>query len=199
MKNEIIKKLYNEYELTKDDVYQHKHYNIITRAGIEKIQAKAKIVIDYQVIKCEHDYCAIKATSDNVQTFGSAKYGGKVQNENGKWVDQGTTSSWYVLEIAEKRAMARLVLKVTGFYSHGFFSEDESDDFKKDAPVQKKVEAQVKKTDEKVERKRINKNDHPRMWQKIINRLNDGITIETVEKNFILTDLQKKELLESMI
>ena len=43
----------------------------------------------------------------------------------------GNTNSWYVMEMAEKRAMSRLVLKQTGMYELGFFSEDESEDFKK--------------------------------------------------------------------
>ena len=39
--------------------------------------------------------------------------------------------SWYVLEMAEKRAMSRAVLKMTGFYELGVFSEDESEEFKR--------------------------------------------------------------------
>ena len=33
--------------------------------------------------------------------------------------------------MAEKRALSRAVLKVTGFYELGVFGEDESDDFKR--------------------------------------------------------------------
>ena len=43
----------------------------------------------------------------------------------------GTTNSWYVAEMAEKRAMSRAVLKLTGFYELGVFGEDESESFKK--------------------------------------------------------------------
>ena len=43
----------------------------------------------------------------------------------------GNCSSWYVAEMAEKRAMSRAVLKLTGFYELGIFGEDESDSFKK--------------------------------------------------------------------
>jgi hypothetical protein len=43
----------------------------------------------------------------------------------------GNTNSHYVLEMAEKRAMSRLVLKQTGFYELGVFGEDESEEFKK--------------------------------------------------------------------
>jgi hypothetical protein len=37
----------------------------------------------------------------------------------------------YPVETAEKRAKARAVLQITGFYSEGVFSEDESEDFKR--------------------------------------------------------------------
>ena len=136
MQRDKIAKLYEKYELTKDDVFKHKHYLIITRQGIDKIQAKEKMFIEYDVIKCEPEFCVVlaKATKGdaNIQTFGSAKYGGKVQNpDTKKWIEKGNTTSWYVMEIAEKRAMSRAVLKLTGFYELGVFGEDESEDFKK--------------------------------------------------------------------
>jgi len=37
----------------------------------------------------------------------------------------------YTVAMAEKRAMSRIVLKLSGFYENGFFGEDESDDFKR--------------------------------------------------------------------
>ena len=42
MNIEKLTALYKKYELTKDDVYKHQHYIIITRSGIDKIQAKEK-------------------------------------------------------------------------------------------------------------------------------------------------------------
>lgn len=131
MNREELGKLYKQYELTPDDVFKHKHYTIITRSGIEKIALIAGIDVNYKVIKCEKDFCVVKAYNEEMETFGSALYGGKVQNEAGKWVDTGTTTSWYVMEIAEKRALSRLILKSTGFYSAGAMGEDESEDFKK--------------------------------------------------------------------
>jgi len=135
MNKEKLTILYRKYELTKDDVYKHKHYLIITRQGVDKIQAKEKIFISYEAIKVDKDFCVVKAkaTKENatIETFGSAKYGGKKQNEQGKWVEIGNTTTWYVMEMAEKRAMSRAVLKLTGFYELGVFSEDESEDFKK--------------------------------------------------------------------
>tara|TARA_B110000467_G_C18202958_1_gene412903 strand:- start:3 stop:437 length:435 start_codon:yes stop_codon:yes gene_type:complete len=124
-RNKLVE-LYKKYELTKDDVYKHKMYVIITRQGIEKIQAKEKIVISYEVIKCETNFAVIKAVAvkENmtIETFGSAL--------KGEGYKDGNCQSWYVAEMAEKRALSRSVLKLTGFYELGVFGEDESDDFK---------------------------------------------------------------------
>lgn len=120
---EKIKLLYEKYELSKEDVFKHKHYLILTRSGIDKIQAIEKMVINYEVIVCKETFAVVKASTDSLQTFGSAL--------KGDTYDKGNTNSWYVMEMAEKRAMSRIVLKTTGFYELGFFSEDESDEFKK--------------------------------------------------------------------
>jgi hypothetical protein len=125
MKTELLKEKYIKYNLTKDDVFKHQHYIIITRSGIEKIMAIEDIGMIFDVIKCEKDFCVVKAQASKaeteIQTFGSALKGD---------FKSGTTNSWYVMEMAEKRAMSRAVLKLTGFYELGVFGEDESDDFK---------------------------------------------------------------------
>ena len=127
MKTEILKEKYIKYNLTKDDVFKHQHYIIITRSGIEKIQALENIHINYDVIKCVPNFASVKATAikdqNTIQTFGSALKGSNFKD--------GNTNTWYVLEMAEKRAMSRAVLKLTGFYELGVFGEDESEDFKK--------------------------------------------------------------------
>jgi len=128
MKREQIAVLYKKYGLTEDDVFKHQHYLIITRSGIDKIQAVEKININYEVINCEKDFCVVKAVAVtqhglNIQTFGSALKGADFKS--------GNTNTWYVMEMAEKRAMSRAVLKLTGFYELGVFGEDESEDFKR--------------------------------------------------------------------
>ena len=47
MNREKLLELYKKYDLQKEDVYKHQHYVIITRQGIEKIQAKENITITY--------------------------------------------------------------------------------------------------------------------------------------------------------
>ena len=130
MNREKLVDLYNKYELTKDDVYKHQHYVIITRKGIEKIQAKENINIAFEVIKCETNFAVFKANAyistkpgTHIETFGSALKGASFKD--------GNCNTWYVAEMAEKRALSRAVLKLTGFYELGVFGEDESEDFKK--------------------------------------------------------------------
>ena len=127
MNKEKLTVLYKKYELTKDDIYKHQHYLIITRSGIDKIQAIENIKINYDVINCEKDFCVVKANatkeSASIETFGSALKGSDFKS--------GNTQTWYVMEMAEKRAMSRAVLKLTGFYELGVFGEDESEDFKR--------------------------------------------------------------------
>jgi hypothetical protein len=41
------------------------------------------------------------------------------------------TTNAYPVAMAEKRAMSRAVLKLTGFYSLQVFGEDEADEFKR--------------------------------------------------------------------
>jgi len=130
MNRDKLVSLYEKYELSKDDIFKHQHFVIITRSGIEKIIGKENITINYDVIKCESNFAVFKAnafitTKPNtiIETFGSAL--------KGEGYKDGNCNSWYIAEMAEKRAMSRAVLKLTGFYQLGVFGEDESDNFKK--------------------------------------------------------------------
>jgi hypothetical protein len=99
----------------------------VTRQGIDKIMAIEQMSIKYEVIKCEPNFAVFKAYAQKdgkaIETFGSALKGANYKD--------GNTNSWYVAEMAEKRAMSRAVLKLTGFYELGVFGEDESETFKK--------------------------------------------------------------------
>ena len=71
----------------------------------------------------EPEFVVIRAyaTKGNVriETFGEAS--------------PSNTKQSYPVAMAEKRALSRAVLKITGFYKYGVFGEDESDDFKSKA------------------------------------------------------------------
>ena len=122
-KTDILNRLFKENNLTEEDVFKHKFYNIITRSGVDKIQAKNEIDITYDLIYNSNDlkYIIIKATGTMgdqiIETFGECS---PSNNQNS-----------YGVAIAEKRAMSRAVLKLAGFYQHQVFSEDESDAFKR--------------------------------------------------------------------
>lgn len=94
---------------------------IITRTGIEKIQANNNITVKYDVEAMSPDFVVIRATAQKgttiIETFGEAS--------------PSNTKQTYPVAMAEKRALSRAVLKVAGFYKYGVFGEDESDDFKK--------------------------------------------------------------------
>lgn len=130
-----LNRLYNDCGLAPEDVYKHRHYTIITRTGIEKTMFSKQITITYEVIHCSPEFAVIKAHASMpnalpVETFGSALYGGKVKDEYGKFKDIGNTTSRYIIEIAEKRAMSRAVLKISNLYSESVYGEDEIDDLK---------------------------------------------------------------------
>ena len=122
-KTDILNRLFKENNLTDEDVFKHKFYNIITRSGVDKIQAKNEIDITYDLIYNSNDlkYIIIKAT---------AKMGDQVIETFGECSPQNNQNS-YGVAIAEKRAMSRAVLKLAGFYQHQVFGEDESDAFKR--------------------------------------------------------------------
>ena len=117
-----LNELYKKNGLTPDDILKHKFYTIISRGGIDKIQAKNKIDIHYDLLfnSPDNKCIIIKATANSgdkiIQTFGESS--------------PGNTSNAYPVAMAEKRAMSRAVLKLTGFYELGHYSEDEADNFK---------------------------------------------------------------------
>jgi hypothetical protein len=130
--------IWKEYSLDKQtDFFKHKngHYLIITKSGIDKIIDKLKIEIKYNFLKVDSDFVAIEVTGflpgpkhvKSITTTASAKYGGKVKKGD-KWVAEGTTDQWYVLEMAEKRANSRVVLRLIEMYDVAK-GEDESDEF----------------------------------------------------------------------
>lgn len=128
-KSEILNGLFSKYKLIFDpqnpdskdnDVYIHKHYKIITRTGIEKIQKAAGIKINYEVVNSGPNFFFLKgigisADGEIVETFGSAS--------------EETSNNKYYPEMAEKRVMSRIVLKLAGLYEFGVFGQDEADDF----------------------------------------------------------------------
>jgi hypothetical protein len=101
-----------------------KNMAFITRTGIEKIQYNNNIKVRYEVEKMELNYVYLKAiaTKDDlvVETFGEST------PENTRQKPP------YHSAMAEKRALARAVLKICGASKHGVFGEDEAETFQKE-------------------------------------------------------------------
>jgi len=118
-----LNEMYVKNGLTSDDIFKHKFYTIISRSGIDKIQANNNIVIEYDLLHNSPDNkcIIIKANATcgdkKIQTFGESS--------------PSNTTNAYPVAMAEKRAMSRAVLKLTGFYELGHFGEDEADEFKR--------------------------------------------------------------------
>ena len=127
-KKEFLTELVKDNDLNlEEDIFRMplggKQVAIITRTGIEKIQYNNHIKVEFTLIAMQKAYAVIKAIATQgevtIETFGSALHG-----------QGGNCRSNYVAEMAEKRALARAVLKLSGAYKYGVYGEDESDDFK---------------------------------------------------------------------
>tara|TARA_R110000744_G_scaffold275623_5_gene388455 strand:+ start:464 stop:871 length:408 start_codon:yes stop_codon:yes gene_type:complete len=104
-----LTKFYKLHNLKPSDVYKDKRgFVIITRSGIEKIKNQNGIKVGFEMIVCDIDNVVIKAISMRfdanadefipiIETFGSAN------KENCRQT--------FKVEIAEKRALARCIIK----------------------------------------------------------------------------------------
>lgn len=118
---ERLKELYLHYNLNKEDIFTHTKfkYVMLTRTGVEKIMAFDNIQVRYETEYCNNEGACFKAITTRgdvtIETLGSAHKGNCQIN--------------YYPEMAEKRAKARGVLMLAGFYEIGCYSEVEADEF----------------------------------------------------------------------
>lgn len=139
-----LRSIFERYDLTRDDIHIHKHYTILKRSAIEKIQRIERIKVTFILEDVSIDHAVVKAigtksiqnpnisqkkdgdlvmidgptNETTVETFGSASY--------------KNTAMKYFPEVAEKRALSRCVLKMVDLYEKGIFSEDEEIDESKE-------------------------------------------------------------------
>ena len=128
---EHLRKLYTEHGLSKSDIYQEKKYNtetnktenfvLITRTGIEKIIANKGIIYQVFLEEFGSTYATVKVIAlfkdeinTHTQTLSSAT------KENCKFP--------HYVEIAEKRAIARVVIKLTMGAQYGLMLDEELND-----------------------------------------------------------------------
>ena len=120
-KLEQIARLFKDNNLLQEDAMKlkvgGKNVPLILRSGIEKIQSNQDIKVTMDIVYLSEDLkrCVIKAVGqmgDNyIETFGEA-------NERNCKIN-------YAVNLAEKRALSRIVLKLAGFYQLGVYGEDE--------------------------------------------------------------------------
>lgn len=129
-RTDLLNKLYKECGLSRDDVFDSGQYKIITRTGIEKIQYKNEIIASFEVVVANLDQVVISGTfwkmdetflpQKKIQTFGEWNKSHIKTTKDGKQIP------FYSVALAEKRCLSRGVLKIMGYYEHGFLGEDET-------------------------------------------------------------------------
>ena len=126
--NELVKK--NHLNIDEDifrKAIRGKEMAFIKRSGIEKIQFTNDIRVRYEVIAMQPDYVVVKAIATKYET----NTDDMVVESFGEATPENTNQKPpYYSAMAEKRALARVVLKICGAYRHGVYGEDEADDFK---------------------------------------------------------------------
>ena len=123
-KEETLKRLFLANGLVKEDVYKDQRgFVIITRTGIDKIVSKQSIAIAYEPVIMTQEWVVLKATA----SIDSGAKNSRVVMSFGEASDKNLMGGGkkFPVAMAEKRAMSRVVLKLTGFYEQGVFGQDE--------------------------------------------------------------------------
>ena len=115
-----LETLGKKYEMRPDHFHKDQRgFIIMTRRGVEHVQAKIKAVVRFEIVPewsdpSEGRYCIkahAKCEIGQVETYGE--------------VSKSNNRNQYPIAMAEKRALSRAVLKLAGFYQHNVYSEDE--------------------------------------------------------------------------
>lgn len=124
--NDLLNKLFEKYNLIWDpknpsskdnDVYVHRHYKIITRGGIQKIERASGITCNIDIIASGIDYCIMRGSGTTLDGSTYVTYAS---------ANRETCQNGYYVEMAEKRCRSRLILTLAGLYETGLvFGQDE--------------------------------------------------------------------------
>jgi hypothetical protein len=119
-----FRELAAKYNLTKDDFWKAPQgFVVITRSGVERIQAKVIETYDINLEACR-EFTNVEKSCYCVRAEARHK-------ENGQYIvtfgesSPANTKNSYPVAMAEKRALARIVLKVSDLYKLNIYSEDE--------------------------------------------------------------------------
>ena len=141
---ELKNELYTQAGLVREDIYDDpRGFKIIKRNGIEKIQAHYGVVVSYDLKE------EIIWQGDRVMQFIKVKATGKLGNRTIETYGEASPMNCvnkYPIATAEKRALSRAVLKLTGLYKYGYFGQDEILDEKEENKLVKNLKNVLPKT-----------------------------------------------------
>jgi len=120
---ELKNQLYTQAGLVREDLYDDpRGFKVIKRNGIEKIQAHYNVSVTFDL----HE--DIIQNEGRMMQFIRVKATGKLGNRTIETYGEASPMNCvnkYPIATAEKRALSRAVLKLTGLYKYGFFGQDE--------------------------------------------------------------------------
>ena len=120
---ELKNQLYTQAGLVREDLYDDpRGFKVIKRNGIEKIQAHYNVSVTFDL----HE--DIVQNEGRMMQFIRVKATGKLGNRTIETYGEASSMNCvnkYPIATAEKRALSRAVLKLTGLYKYGFFGQDE--------------------------------------------------------------------------
>ena len=128
-KEETLKRLFLANGLVKEDVHKDpRGFVIIKRSGIDKIVSKQNIQVAYEPVMMTPEWVVIRATAS--MRTGPGEHDVRNMMSFGEAADNNLMggAKKFPVAMAEKRAMSRVILKISGLYEQGVFGQDEMAD-----------------------------------------------------------------------
>tara|TARA_R110002167_G_scaffold34704_1_gene110909 strand:- start:2305 stop:2811 length:507 start_codon:yes stop_codon:yes gene_type:complete len=128
-KEETLKRLFLDNGLVKDDVHKDpRGFVIIKRSGIDKIVSKQNIQVAFEPVMMTPEWVVIRATAS--MRTGAGENDVRNMMSFGEAADNNLMggAKKFPVAMAEKRAMSRVILKISGLYEQGVFGQDEMAD-----------------------------------------------------------------------
>ena len=125
-KEETLKRLFLANGLVKDDVHKDpRGFVIIKRSGIDKIVSRQNIQVAFEPVQMTPEWVVIRATAS--MRTGPGEHDVRNMMSFGEAADNNLMggAKKFPVAMAEKRAMSRVILKISGLYEQGVFGQDE--------------------------------------------------------------------------
>jgi len=127
-KEETLRRLFLDNGLVKEDVHKDpRGFIIIKRSGIDKIVSRQNIQVAYEPVTMTPEWVVLRATAS--MRTGSGEHDVRNMMSFGEASDSNLMggAKKFPVAMAEKRAMSRVVLKISGLYEHNVYGEEEMD------------------------------------------------------------------------